>query len=202
MNTPNSQNNAQAAQVTANQAVDANSGSTVQTVDTFNNLSSTNEVTATFTADNQSGTAAGTDVYILPGVGVGANKTLGTGITYSGDFASYADFIDYFTHVPMLISYIRVQTSNTANYSSRLTIQENKPNLRSPQYKDLQMTNYRISTGNGYSDTLTITNDIKGTTIWPNFSMVFKGLLKNSSISFYIGISSWARTYAMSGVSF
>lgn len=181
-------------------------GNSVISQELTNNFSGTNEVHVAFTADNVNAAAA-SKVYIKPGRGVIANATLPAGVTMSaGDFATYADFVDFINNVPQHVKYIRMQTDNTANYSKQLTFVNNTPNLQSTRPKNVQLSLYRVSTGNGYDDTLTVDNrkgDNAGDFLMiPQLNIIFDSLLKNSTVNIWFGVDSVAQGASVQPLTF
>lgn len=183
-------------------AVDTATNTAINVVETTNDFGGSNEVHVAFTADNAGGTAAYSKVYMIAGRGVAANKALPTGVTFSGDFATYADFLDYVNNVAEHIVGIRLQTDNTQNYSQKITLVNNTPNLQNAKYKNIFLSKYRQSTGNGYSDTLTIQDGNADFTILPQTNVIFDSLIKNSTVNVYFIVDKSSQSASVSPVNF
>jgi hypothetical protein len=78
------------------------------------------------------------------------------------------------------------------------------PNLRVKDQTEIQLAPLRVSTGNGYSDQLTVKNaDLNGgTTIDSNLFTQFVGLKKNSAITFLLKITHQQQEVDMDPVGF
>lgn len=156
-----------------------------------NNFGASNEITLTLTASGSA--AATTDPFIFPGVGVAAAKTLPTGVTYSGDFATYAEFLDYMDKNKLTINAVRVQTTDVGNFSGKMVFGERRPNLQNTQTRDLQMTKFRESNGSTFADTININETQLGgaVAIRPAMFWQYKGLKASSTITFYLNVVLW-----------
>lgn len=172
--------------------VNANSVLNAPKIGSSNQLGSFNEMTIRFTA--ASNAAANATIYPVPGAGSAAAAALPANVTYTGDFSTYADLVDYLKANKLHIRYIRIQTDNTANFSGRIEFGERKPNLVSNTVQPMSLSQFRESTGNGYSDVLRLTEtDLKGgKTIWGAFYL--KGnVLASSYVEYTLGISHWEK---------
>lgn len=155
-----------------------------------NNFGSSNEMSIKFTAGTGSGTV---NVFPAPGAGSAANATLPGNVTYTGDFATYADLVDYLKTNKLAISYIRLQTNNTANFSNTMELGEVKPNRQNNAIQVLDLSEFRESTGNGFADTLTIPASKLGGGIVLRAATYAKfiGLLEASYIKVIFGVVAW-----------
>lgn len=162
-----------------------------KTINSQNNFAPVVEVKATFTADNAGGTAARTPVFVIPGCGKIADQSLGAGVTYTGDFATYADFIQYLRHVGQQLRYIKVQTSDAANnFNQTVSIGQHRPNLKDNAPQDFQLVDYRENGAGTYTDYIKI--DLgDGVLISPQVTLLLTSLFKNTNITFFLGISHW-----------
>lgn len=174
---------------------------TVPTLVSINTFTSSNRLKFSLTADNAGGTAAISPVYLKPQVQVAANQTLPAGVTYAGDFASWAEFMDYLLHIRNRIRGFQIQSADTTNFARGIEIGEALPNLLIPKKQLIDFTGYRQSNGNGYSDTIVIT-DITPIIFWPALYALLQGINKNSTMTFTLFIDSWDQPTELANVSF
>jgi hypothetical protein len=158
-----------------------------------NDFGASNEMAITFTASGSA--AASSDVFLFPGVGVAAAKVLPTGVTYSGDFATLAEFLDYMEKNKLTIAAVRAQTNNVDNFAGKFTFGERKPNLQNTLTKDLQLTKFRESNGSTFADTININESQLGGPIAIRPAMFWKyvGLKISSAITFYLTVVAWEK---------
>ena len=156
-----------------------------------NNFGSNNEMTVKFEA--AANAAAKVTVYPAPGPGIAAQATAPANTTYSGDHSSLADLAAYLTANKLQVEYMRIQTSNTANFSNTIELGEIKPNRKNESIQTLDLSEFRESTGNGFADTLTIPKEkLNGGFIIGGASYVkFNDLLQSSWVKVVFGISKW-----------
>lgn len=144
-----------------------------------NDFSSMSQVEFLFTADNSTA-AALSYIFLLPGAGMNATVALPTGVTLTGgDYDAWAKWIDYTTKVPCLIKEIFMQTASTGNYANRIYTGTTMPNGKAPNETYKQLSNYKVSTGNGYAEEILI-KDLQIVAI-PN-QYVKVPILKNTTI--------------------
>lgn len=171
----------------------------VAVTNNFNDFSTNNQIELIFTADNAVGTAALSEIGLLPGTGKGRITALPAGVTLSGDYADIADFYDYVANNAMKVTNIFMQSADTTNYAGRLTVGMIQPNGKTPGETYKQLTDYRESTGNGYSDVINIKN-LQLVTI-PKLYAKFD-LKKNTSIRVILTVESCVESAALTPINF
>ncbi len=121
----------------------------------INDFRNSNEVHMQFTA---SGAAAATSSFFpIPGAGSAARATLPTGVTYTGGaFSTYADAVDYFKSVGMQVIGMRISDSGTTNFTETMEFADVPPINNNIQERKIDLTSYRESVGNGFSDVIRV----------------------------------------------
>lgn len=117
-----------------------------------NSIGKSSDAVIRITSANQ----AAQIVYFIPGVGKATAKALPASVTYSGDFATHADFKDYMEKNELGIVAIRLQTDNVQNFAQKLIIEERMHNDTNNPLQKLSLAKYRESNGADFADTLTI----------------------------------------------
>jgi hypothetical protein len=157
-----------------------------------NNINLGNDLRVVYAAGATAG--ATNNVFLLPGVGSAAAKTLGTGITISGDYTSMADLADYVNNVPCLLQTLRIETSNTANFENTAIV------------IGFYLADFQESVGNGLKKSIKITkedlNNGEGLIISPQTYIKFEGLVQSTTITAYFNISHVVRTFLLDAASF
>lgn len=157
-----------------------------------NSLQNSRTIALTFTADNAQGTAATNDIFVIPGVGSAAAKSLPSGVTLSGDYSSMADLCDVFENVKFAVESIDIETSSTANYEgTKFVMGMRRLNKKNPAEVDLRMSQFQTSNGSGLTKTATIDNRALsgGFLVEPLWYLKFVSLLKNTSVTIYLKVS-------------
>jgi hypothetical protein len=170
-----------------------------------NNINLGNDLRVVYAAGATAG--ATNNVFLLPGVGSAAAKTLGTGITISGDYTSMADLADYVNNVPCLLQTLRIETSNTANFeNTAIVIGERNPNNQNNKERRFYLADFQESVGNGLKKSIKITkedlNNGEGLIISPQTYIKFEGLVQSTTITAYFNISHVVRTFLLDAASF
>lgn len=165
-------------------------------IQTINKLPGTKEAHIKFTIDNDAGTAATNDVHIFAGRGVIANKTLPTGVTMSdGDFATIADWYDFWSNTAVHIKYLRMGTDVVGNWQKVLELSENTPNLKGIVPTTIPLSNYQEVGGGSVLGNLTVKDEpINTVTVNQNLNLIFKAMLKNSYVDIYVGYDAYQET--------
>lgn len=165
-----------------------------QTALVQNQFTNTNQMRARFTVNNANETGAQiANVYLIPGVGNAAARSLNAAVTYSGDFGTFAEFLAYMDANKLMITEIRFQTDNTANFSETLILGTRRPNNQNPSERQINLVDFRKSTGNGYADDLTIPSTAlnDGVLIDARTYFRFSNIVKNSTLTMYLTVAMW-----------
>lgn len=149
----------------------------------LNNFSNLSQVEFTLTADSTAANVS--DIYLLPGTGVGAVAALPTGVTVSGDYNAWAAWCEYVRNNDLYISKIWMQSADTSNYDFRMTTGLIMPNGRRPFDTYKQLSDYKKSTGAGDAKEISI-EDFPFVTK-PNMFLIIS-LKKNTSIRIILTI--------------
>lgn len=168
-----------------------------------NTIQKSNTIKVTFTA--AANAAATSDVYLFVGAGNNAAKSLPANVTISGDYSNAADFYEMMQSVRFGVSEIKVETNQTNNYEgTKITFGKRNLNNRNNQEQDLFLSDFQVATGNGIKKTATIDVDSLngGFMVEPQFYAVFKSLLQNTAVTFYIKVSHEEMTGALQPANF
>jgi len=170
----------------------------VAVANNFNDFSTNNQIELIFVADNVNAAASST-IGLFPGTGKGRITALPAGVTVGGDYTDIADFYNYITNNAMKVTNIFMQSADTTNYAGRLTVGMIQPNGKIPGETYKQLTDYRESTGNGYSDVINI-KDLKLVTI-PKLYAKFD-IKKNTTIRVILTVESCVESASLTPINF
>lgn len=155
---------------------------TVPTAVAVNKINANPEFKITLVA----GGADVSNIYLKGYRGNPASQALPAGVTLTSDIGDSAGTLDYFMSVPLNITRMVMQTDNVANYQEKLVIGQYLPPFAGqvPSQRNIELTKYRQSTGNGYSDvTLPIEESMQTSA---QFFIKLSKLKANSTLNIYV----------------
>lgn len=180
-------------------------GEQVQTIKAANNFQQSFEVQLKFIRA-ANGTVG--PVVILPGAGLnGTFADLNTaGTTFSsrnwkGASSTIAgsNMQDYFKRIACYVDGVRFETDNTANYDQSIFLGERQPN-GTVKGKDVNLSEFRMVTGNTYANTAKFSNGAENLVITPDLYMEMSDLAVSSYFSIYLRIVAKQKVQEMSAV--
>ena len=130
-----------------NTAYDNRTGAQIGAHKRFQKLGASNQMKIKLAAASDS---TATNIPLICGSGVSRSATP-TGITYSGDFSSFALLQDFLINNPIHIKGIRIQTDDTDNYNYVLVKGERKCFNRNPNEEEVYLDDYAKAVGDGYA---------------------------------------------------
>ena len=153
----------------------------------------------------RSGGATPGIVKILNGAGdpgtFAASNTTGTSFN-SPDWSRGADaFRDYCSRVGLMVSGVRFETDNVANWSRSITMGDNMPN-QTTKYKKWQLNKYRQATGNTYANTATVNDGTENFYIYSCFFMNMDDLALGSTFTIYLNVIGYDKLVSAQEVSY
>lgn len=151
-----------------------------------NKFKGNNEIKVIITASGAA--AADNDFYLLQGAG-GSTRTLPANVTMAAgsSFPTWADLQEFAKTVGFQVTGIRIIDSTTTNTGGTLLLTQHTPNGINDEQQNIEISNYRISNGNGFSDVVRI-DDVNFTA---DARTSLKGSIKQSTtMIFYIKFAS------------
>lgn len=169
-------------------ALTPNGQSMVQTAQVINSMQGDKQLIFSIAA-----VTAETNVILFPGVWrKQSERKLATDGTFTCDGFNndFEAMSDYFRNISTIVSEIRMETNNVANYLSTLNFTEKDPTGDEHTVKT-PLSPLRINSGNGYSETLIIKGKDLQLFKWPGLEVTFSSIAANSYINFYFKLSGW-----------
>jgi len=167
-----------------------------------NNLNKGNDIRLSFASTAQA--SVYNDIHIVAGIGKGsaARKALPALVTLSGDYDNVTEWQSFSDNVAMLMSELRMETSDTVNWeNTTLIIGECQPNGQNPVEKRFYMNMYQESTGNGLKKSILIPKEAlgngEGLIITPQTYIRFERLRGGTTITAYLKIGAYLRSYTL-----
>ncbi|HTN47204.1 MAG TPA: hypothetical protein VL098_12720 [Flavipsychrobacter sp.] len=177
---PQSANSYQATGVAQDQQ-----GNQQYTYNPINNFVANQEIRLTFLNTGGSN-ATRQNIDIFPKITNGSAATLPTGLTVPNTFGAWADWLRFINREDFQVSEIRIQTDDTSHFTGDLVMGETRfDGVDVPE--KVNMTKYRVSTGNGYSDVITIKD--KPFTNKARFFMQLSQILTDKQVTIYMKIA-------------
>lgn len=121
------------------------------------------------------------------------SETLGTGVTHTTKFESFANFRDYFAAVSIGVSHVVIQTDNTDNFNHSLIIEERDPTGKINEV-EVDLTKYRQPSGLGWSNQVRVPlNQVFS----PVSALRLSTLEAHSEVTMRFEIASWNKAQNM-----
>lgn len=160
-------------------------GNEKPTYNPVNNFNGAPEIRLTL-SNTGTNHAARTNVKIFPKITDVNAAILPEGITVSGTFGTYAQFVKFIDREDFDCVEMRIVTDDVSHYTGDIEMGETRIDGVDVPEK-VNLTKYRVSTGNGYSDVITIKD--KPFRNKARFYMSLSSLKDNKEITFYFKVA-------------
>lgn len=162
-----------------------NYGNEQLTYNPLNNFEGAPEIRVTF-SNTGTNHAARTNLKVFPKITDLTATTLPEGVVCTSTFGNFANFVKFIDREDFQVVEMRIQTDDTGHFTGDLEMGETRIDGVDVPEK-VNLTKYRVSTGNGYSDVITITD--KKFINKARFYMLLSSLKDNKEITFYFKVA-------------